>query len=85
MEQQNQSIRNEALLENPQFMADMGGNSYDNAVKEFKWLHEVNQEGLDRVLEEDDMKTPAATMHNQEEAWLMKPFAWTQRSNQIQL
>ncbi len=42
---------------------DHTGNSYDNAVREFKWLHEVNQERLDNVLEDNDLKTPAAT-HN---------------------
>ena len=63
----------------------MTSTSYDNAIREFKWLHEVNQDGLDQVLEEEDMKTPAAVMHNQDEGWLIKPFGWTQRSNQLQL
>ena len=70
-------------------MPEITGNSYDNAVREFKWLHEVNQDGLDRVLNEEDLKTPAAQIHNNQDdgsnSWLMKPFGWTQTSNKIPL
>lgn len=57
------------------------GNSYDRAVRDFKWLHEGDEEAaLEQVLRttteiKNVFQQPHTNGTGGEESWLMKPIA----------